>query len=139
MRLWGKKMLKVKALCEIMRNCTEEICSKVVLVPSKSSNPRSTETPYTLEQKMASLEETMKRKLGGDVLCLQVEIADKRRRMNFSPEAVDTLKQWFSDHSSKPYPSEDEKEQLAQKAGITVHQVTNWFINMRKRNWDPAS
>jgi hypothetical protein len=31
------------------------------------------------------------------------------------------------------------KGQLAQKAGIAVHQVTTWLINMRKQKWDPAS
>jgi hypothetical protein len=137
MSLWGKKMHKVKSLCEIMEKCSREISSKVTLVPTSASNPRSADTPYTLEQKMASLEETMKRKLGGELLSIQVQIAEKRRRMNFSSEAVNILKQWFSSHSSKPYPTEEEKEQLAESSGITVHQVTNWFINMRKRNWDP--
>jgi hypothetical protein len=59
--------------------------------------------------------------------------------MNFSSEAVQVLKQWFSENSMKPYPSDEQKEHLASKAGITVNQVTNWFINMRKRNWDPAA
>ena len=88
---------------------------------------------------MASLEETMKRKLGGELLSLQVELAAKKRRMNFSAEAVETLKQWFAAHSSKPYPSEEEKIQLAKETGISVLQVTNWFINMRKRNWDSTA
>jgi hypothetical protein len=138
MSLWGKKMHKVKSLCEIMDKCTREMSTKVTSSPNMAHNPRSAETPYTLEQKMASLEETMKRKLGGELLSIQVQIAEKRRRMNFSNEAVKILKQWFSSHTSKPYPTEEEKEQLAEQSGITVHQVTNWFINMRKRNWDPA-
>jgi hypothetical protein len=138
MSLWGKKMIKIKSLCEIMEKCTREMSAKITLPPTNANNPRSAETPYTLEQKQKSLEETMKRKLGGELLSIQVQIAEKRRRMNFSNEAVKTLKQWFSSHSSKPYPTEEEKEQLAYQTGITVHQVTNWFINMRKRNWDPA-
>ena len=88
---------------------------------------------------MASLEETMKRKLGGELLSLQVELAAKKRRMNFSAEAVETLKRWFEEHSVKPYPSEEEKVQLSLATGISVLQVTNWFINMRKRNWDPTA
>ena len=139
MSLWGKKMLKVKSLSEIMLRCTHEMGSKLIISPSKSSNPRCAETPYTLEQKMASLEDTMKRKLGSELLSIQVQIAEKRRRMNFSCEAVETLKRWFSAHSLKPYPTEQEKDELAKEAGITVNQVTNWFINMRKRNWDPAA
>lgn len=138
MSLWGKKIHKVKSLCEIMEKCNREMSTKLTLSPSNASKARSAETPYTLEQKMASLEETMKRKLGGDVLSIQVQIAEKRRRMNFSNDAVKTLKEWFCAHSAKPYPTEEEKGSLAEAAGITVHQVTNWFINMRKRNWDPA-
>jgi hypothetical protein len=157
MVLWEKKMLKVKSLSQIMESCTQEMGSKLVCTPSASSNPISAETPYSkqhlrifqldtcnafalaLQQKMASLEETMKRKLGGELLSIQVQMAEKRRRMNFSQEAVEILKRWFSANSLKPYPSEEEKEQLASQAGITVNQVTNWFINMRKRNWDPAA
>ena len=138
MNLWGKKIQKVNALSEIMGTCANEIGSKAIMTTSKARNQHNAETPYTLEQKMASLEETMKRKLGGELLSLQVELAAKKRRMNFSIEAVETLKRWFVAHSAKPYPSEEEKVQLSRETGISVLQVTNWFINMRKRNWDSA-
>ncbi|GIX70635.1 homeobox protein extradenticle [Caerostris extrusa] len=36
-------------------------------------------------------------------------------------------------HLSNPYPSEEAKEELARKCGITVSQVSNWFGNKRIR------
>ena len=47
MVLWSKKMLKVRSLSEIMDKCTQEIGSKLVPAPFKSSNPPSAETPYS--------------------------------------------------------------------------------------------
>jgi len=40
-------------------------------------------------------------------------------------------------HLHHPYPSEDEKAELAEEAGIQVGQVSTWFINARVREWKP--
>jgi hypothetical protein len=40
-------------------------------------------------------------------------------------------------HFTNPYPSDEVKMQLANKARITVDQVNNWFINARVREWKP--
>ncbi|KAG8013285.1 Homeobox protein Meis2, partial [Nibea albiflora] len=41
----------------------------------------------------------------------------------------------LADHH--PYPSEEQKKQLAQDTGLTILQVNNWFINARRRIVQP--
>lgn len=62
------------------------------------------------------------------------------RRGTLHPEAKNVLKAWmFSpEHFAHPYPSEEEKEELASEAGIEVKQLSNWFTNARKRLWQPV-
>ncbi|CAG7692596.1 unnamed protein product [Allacma fusca] len=57
----------------------------------------------------------------------------QRKRRNFSKQASEILNEYFYSHLSNPYPSEEAKEELARKCGITVSQVSNWFGNKRIR------
>ena len=57
----------------------------------------------------------------------------RRKRRNFSKQASEILNEYFYSHLSNPYPSEEAKEELARKCGITVSQVSNWFGNKRIR------
>ena len=47
----------------------------------------------------------------------------RRKRRNFSKQASEILNEYFYSHLSNPYPSEEAKEELARKCGITVQQV----------------
>lgn len=47
----------------------------------------------------------------------------RRKRRNFSKQATEVLNEYFYSHLSNPYPSEEAKEELARKGGITVSQV----------------
>lgn len=40
---------------------------------------------------------------------------------------------WTEAHTACCYPTEDEKAQLGQDAGLDLKQVNNWFINARRR------
>lgn len=47
----------------------------------------------------------------------------RRKRQNFSKQATEVLNEYFYSHLSNPYPSEETKEELARRGGITVSQV----------------
>ena len=54
-------------------------------------------------------------------------------------ETVEYLKAWMMspEHIAHPYPTEQEKAQLMADTGIELKQLTNWFVNNRKRYWKP--
>lgn len=56
-----------------------------------------------------------------------------RRRGKLPKPVTDLLKTWLLEHASHPYPTEDEKRSLCSMTGLTLSQVSNWFINARRR------
>ena len=63
----------------------------------------------------------------------------KKKSTSLPPETVDYLKKWMMspEHIAHPYPTEQEKAQIMQDTGIELKQLTNWFVNNRKRYWKP--
>ncbi|KAI9032871.1 hypothetical protein CLU79DRAFT_830705 [Phycomyces nitens] len=61
----------------------------------------------------------------------------KRRRGNLPREVTEFLKHWLIQHKAHPYPSEKEKGDLASRTGLSVNQISNWFINARRRILQP--
>lgn len=57
----------------------------------------------------------------------------RKRRGNLPKPVTDLLKAWFRTHQSHPYPSEEEKQLLMCQTGLTITQLSNWFINARRR------
>ncbi|KAE9415288.1 hypothetical protein Angca_002612, partial [Angiostrongylus cantonensis] len=51
----------------------------------------------------------------------------RKRRRNFSKEAVAILQEYYDSHLAHPYPTEREKIRLAEKCHISVQQVHNTF------------
>ncbi|XP_076847920.1 homeobox protein Meis1a [Brachyhypopomus gauderio] len=67
---------------------------------------------------------------------------DKDRRSSkkrgiFPKVATNIMRAWLFQHLTHPYPSEEQKKQLAQDTGLTILQVNNWFINARRRIVQP--
>ncbi|KAG9246806.1 homeobox KN domain-containing protein [Calycina marina] len=57
----------------------------------------------------------------------------RKRRGNLPKETTDKLRVWFMSHLQHPYPTEDEKQDLMRHTGLAMNQISNWFINARRR------
>ena len=79
----------------------------------------------------------------------KIEKSPVHERRKIPKTSLNILKSWLLDHIDDPYPSNQEKRQLAQAAKLTFKQVSysitriaeicyqvhNWFINARGRGW----
>ncbi|KAK5627678.1 hypothetical protein RRF57_003393 [Xylaria bambusicola] len=61
------------------------------------------------------------------------EVRPRRRRGNLPKETTDKLRSWFMSHLAHPYPTEDEKQELMRQTDLQLNQISNWFINARRR------
>ncbi|RUS20058.1 homeobox KN domain-containing protein, partial [Endogone sp. FLAS-F59071] len=61
----------------------------------------------------------------------------KRRRGNLPKTVTIVLRDWLVQHKKHPYPTEDEKLALAKQTKLTMNQISNWFINARRRILQP--
>lgn len=63
----------------------------------------------------------------------------QRKSSSLPVETVEYLKNWMMspEHIAHPYPTDQEKSQIMADTGIELKQLTNWFVNNRKRYWKP--
>jgi len=61
----------------------------------------------------------------------------KFKRSRFELETSHILTSWLLAHKKNPYPTQQQKQQLAVETNLDVSQVQNWFINIRKRHLAP--
>ncbi|KAK4217337.1 homeobox domain-containing protein [Rhypophila decipiens] len=69
--------------------------------------------------------------LGG--MSMSGDNKQRKRRGNLPKETTDKLRAWFVNHLQHPYPTEDEKQDLMRQTGLAMNQISNWFINARRR------
>jgi len=65
------------------------------------------------------------------------QTSNKKRRGNLPKASTNILKKWLYDHLFHPYPTEEEKKMLESRTGMTLNQISNWFINARRRILQP--
>lgn len=58
----------------------------------------------------------------------------RRKRRNFDKTTQKILNEYFYSHLSNPYPSEQVKEELARKCGVTISQVRLMIIESSEKN-----
>jgi hypothetical protein len=71
--------------------------------------------------------------MGGVGVGMGMETKQRKRRGNLPKETTDKLRSWFMAHINHPYPTEDEKQELMKQTGLQLTQISNWFINYRRR------
>merc|ERR1712127_534568 len=87
-----------------------------------------------IHRKFNAIQIQLKQSTCEAVMILRSRFLDARRkRRNFSKKSSEILNEYFYSNLANPYPSEEVKEELARKCGITVSQVSNWFGNKRIR------
>lgn len=62
-----------------------------------------------------------------------IDSRSKRRRGNLPKPVTDILRAWFHEHLDHPYPSEEDKQIFMTRTGLSISQISNWFINARRR------
>lgn len=55
------------------------------------------------------------------------------KRSRHPQQSINLLRKWFEKYSNDAYPSKETKEFLAKKSNLTIQQVSNWFLNERKK------
>ncbi|KAJ2956475.1 hypothetical protein NQZ79_g7650 [Umbelopsis isabellina] len=90
--------------------------------PDSSSSPSPTQDKYGSRQ---------------NVFLAKPYHQSKRKRGNLPKTTTAILRAWLLKHKTHPYPTEDQKQELAHATNLTVHQISNWFINARRRILQP--
>ncbi|EHY58171.1 hypothetical protein, variant [Exophiala dermatitidis NIH/UT8656] len=63
----------------------------------------------------------------------ETDTRNRRRRGNLPRQITDILRAWFHEHLDHPYPTEEDKQAFMARTGLTIAQISNWFINARRR------
>lgn len=56
-----------------------------------------------------------------------------KKRTNLPRETIEILNDWILNNMDNPYPSHSQKRLLLEKTGLSNVQLSNWFINKRRR------
>ncbi|EGV64068.1 hypothetical protein CANTEDRAFT_114099 [Yamadazyma tenuis ATCC 10573] len=60
-------------------------------------------------------------------------VEKRKTRNNLPKETTYVLLKWLNEHLNHPYPNSFEKNHLMMTTGLNQQQLSNWFINARRR------
>ncbi|KAI9731097.1 MAG: hypothetical protein M1818_007954 [Claussenomyces sp. TS43310] len=60
-------------------------------------------------------------------------VSDSHPSFRFSKEAKSILRIWYNEHKESPYPTSEEKDELAARTKLKRSQISLWLANTRRR------
>jgi len=121
-------------------NCFEEDATSFLSSPLSSSSCSSPPEHYSTRCGRRTTIKTSYEDIGDDdemVKKCRHARNSNRKRENLPKPATNILRTWLFNHVDHPYPTEEEKQTLIGKTGLSLSQISNWFINARRRILQP--
>jgi len=81
-----------------------------------------------------TLNESVQNSINGVINNHKTFLQQRENNRLFTDDQTKILEEWYSDHSTNPYPSPIEKIRIAWQCHILPNQVSNWFSNKRMRS-----
>lgn len=106
----------------------QELGNKEVLAGIRAQKQQS------IHDMISRLESQVLKLVYGELTQIRTKFLENRkRRLTLPEEAQRILQNWFNQNKDNPYPSKEQKQQLANEANLSLSQVSVWFSNKRYR------
>ncbi|KAK1788643.1 hypothetical protein P4O66_002465 [Electrophorus voltai] len=130
LRIHLLELEKVSDLCKDF--CSRYIACLKTKMNSETLLSGEPGSPYSPVQTQLQLQ------LNQDLSFLSADDSSSKNKRGVLPkQATSIMRTWLFQHIGHPYPTEDEKKQIASQTNLTLLQVNNWFINARRRILQP--
>ncbi|XP_063496623.1 homeobox protein PKNOX1 isoform X3 [Symphalangus syndactylus] len=130
LRIHLLELEKVNELCKDF--CSRYIACLKTKMNSETLLSGEPGSPYSPVQSQLQLQ------LNQDLSILHQDDGSSKNKRGVLPKhATNVMRSWLFQHIGHPYPTEDEKKQIAAQTNLTLLQVNNWFINARRRILQP--
>ncbi|XP_036302603.1 homeobox protein PKNOX1 isoform X7 [Pipistrellus kuhlii] len=130
LRIHLLELEKVNELCKDF--CSRYIACLKTKMNSETLLSGEPGSPYSPAQSQLQLQ------LNQDLSILHQDDGSSKNKRGVLPKhATSVMRSWLFQHIGHPYPTEDEKKQIAAQTNLTLLQVNNWFINARRRILQP--
>ena len=61
------------------------------------------------------------------------KLATTKKRVCLSKRNTEILREWLLVHADNPFPTDNEKDVLCLRTGLTLSKLNTWFVNSRRR------